>query len=164
VLNSELPHKSRQHILKEFNQGVFDYLMYVAPLPSPLVLMRYARSAVDESSPASSKRVKAEDDEDDEEKPDGDDENEVGAKKSRKRKPTKDAEFGVSRGVDFKGVKAVINFDFPGSPSAYTHRIGRTARGGDVGMALSFVTPDDEALLEDVTKHQAADGKEVLGC
>lgn len=41
VLNSELPHKSRQHILKEFNQGVFDFLI-----------------AVDDAAPASSKKSK----------------------------------------------------------------------------------------------------------
>lgn len=36
-----------------------------------------------------------------------------------------DGEYGVSRGVDFKGVKNVLNFDFPASPHAYVHRVGR---------------------------------------
>jgi ATP-dependent RNA helicase DDX56/DBP9 len=49
------------------------------------------------------------------------------------------AEAGVTRGVDFKGVTTVVNVDFPQSVSAYIHRIGRTARGGAAGAALSFV-------------------------
>jgi ATP-dependent RNA helicase DDX56/DBP9 len=48
--------------------------------------------------------------------------------------------YGVSRGIDFKGVAFVINFDFPTTAAAYTHRIGRTARGGATGTSLSFVT------------------------
>ena len=48
--------------------------------------------------------------------------------------------YGVSRGIDFKGVAFVVNFDFPATSAAYTHRIGRTARGGATGTALSFVS------------------------
>lgn len=67
-------------------------------------------------------------------------------KKSKKtKKVVKDKEYGVSRGVDFQNVAAVINFDFPKSAKAYTHRIGRTARGGQRGMSLSFVVPKDIA-------------------
>ncbi|RDD38777.1 putative ATP-dependent RNA helicase DDX56 [Trichoplax sp. H2] len=57
----------------------------------------------------------------------------------------KDSEFGVSRGV-----KNIINFDFPKTPESYIHRVGRTARGDDVGSALSLVTSDDETLLKSV--------------
>ena len=49
------------------------------------------------------------------------------------------AGYGVSRGIDFQGVNFVVNFDFPRSVAAYTHRVGRTARGGATGTALSFV-------------------------
>ncbi|KAI8874501.1 hypothetical protein K501DRAFT_204518, partial [Backusella circina FSU 941] len=67
------------------------------------------------------------------------------AKKSNKNKKVqRDKEYGVSRGIDFQGVAAVINFDFPTSSKAYTHRIGRTARGGQRGMALSFVVTKDK--------------------
>ena len=55
-----------------------------------------------------------------------------------------DAEYGVSRGVDFVDVSCVINFDLPTSARAYTHRVGRTARAGRTGMALSFVVPRDQ--------------------
>lgn len=46
-------------------------------------------------------------------------------------------------GIDFKNVAAVVNFDMPTSASSYTHRIGRTARAGRAGIALSFVIPKE---------------------
>lgn len=46
-------------------------------------------------------------------------------------------------GIDFKNVAAVVNFDLPTSSSSYTHRIGRTARAGRAGIALSFVIPKE---------------------
>lgn len=49
----------------------------------------------------------------------------------RKRKRHKDKESGVSRGIDFRHVANVINFDFPLDYDAYVHRAGRTARGND---------------------------------
>lgn len=73
------------------------------------------------------------------------------------KKAHRDKEYGVSRGVDFQGVAAVINFDFPASAKAYTHRIGRTARGGQRGMSLSFVVTKD--LVED--KKEVARGKGI---
>lgn len=53
-------------------------------------------------------------------------------------------EYGVTRGVDFIDVSCVLNFDLPTSARAYTHRVGRTARAGRTGMALSFIVPKDE--------------------
>ncbi|WFD35727.1 RNA helicase [Malassezia cuniculi] len=55
-----------------------------------------------------------------------------------------DGEYGVARGVDFVNVACVINFDLPTSVRAYTHRIGRTARAGNTGTALSYVVPKEE--------------------
>ncbi|CAN3372380.1 hypothetical protein DIURU_004162 [Diutina rugosa] len=60
-------------------------------------------------------------------------------------------EYGVSRGVDFRNVACVLNFDLPTTAKAYVHRIGRTARAGKAGMALSFVIPQSE-----VGKHKVA--------
>lgn len=54
------------------------------------------------------------------------------------------SEFGVARGIDFVAVACVINFDLPTSTRSYTHRIGRTARAGNTGTALSFVVPSKE--------------------
>ena len=62
----------------------------------------------------------------------------------KKRKQAHDKEYGVTRGVDFIDVSCVLNFDLPTSSRAYTHRVGRTARAGRTGMALSFVVPQDE--------------------
>eukprot|EP00042_Codosiga_hollandica_P051927 m.648695 g.648695 ORF g.648695 m.648695 type:complete len:269 (+) comp58387_c0_seq33:1355-2161(+) len=54
-----------------------------------------------------------------------------------------DAEYGVTRGIDFQNVRNVINFDLPPSPVSYVHRVGRTARGAQTGLALSFVSKFD---------------------
>lgn len=70
------------------------------------------------------------------------------AVQERPSKRTKGAKgdkyYGVARGIDFQNVAAVVNFDLPTSSKSYTHRIGRTARAGKTGMALSFVVPIDE--------------------
>ena len=55
-----------------------------------------------------------------------------------------ESEYGVARGVDFVNVACVLNFDLPTSVRAYTHRIGRTARAGNTGTALSFVVPKEQ--------------------
>ena len=61
---------------------------------------------------------------------------------------------GVSRGVDFRDLKWVLNYTFPSSEAIYTHRIGRTARAGARGVALSFVTEGDEEVLSEVREAQ----------
>ena len=82
----------------------------------------------------------------------------------RKRKANGDADYGVSRGIDFQGVSFVINFDFPATPASYTHRIGRTARGGASGTSLSFVTIGDAHASTSGIKDEssAARDREVL--
>ncbi|KAM3180076.1 hypothetical protein ACTXT7_017011, partial [Hymenolepis weldensis] len=83
------------------------------------------------------------------------DENETGtvdeaANKSKFSKPAKDSEYGVSRGIDFKLVSNVLNFDFPLTATRYVHRVGRTARADQMGTAISFVNTTEEARLSDV--------------
>jgi len=53
----------------------------------------------------------------------------------------------LARGMDFKGVKCVINYDFPLSISSYIHRIGRTGRAGRSGEAITFFTESDMQML-----------------
>jgi ATP-dependent RNA helicase DDX56/DBP9 len=74
---------------------------------------------------------------------DMDDDNEDGEGKETKGKK-KDAEYGVSRGLDFRNVSFVLNVDFPPSAKSYAHRIGRTARGGAKGAALSLVEAESQ--------------------
>ena len=51
----------------------------------------------------------------------------------------------AARGLDIAQLPAVVNYDLPRSTVDYVHRIGRTGRAGDKGVAISFVTPDMEA-------------------
>ncbi|CAO2654014.1 Nn.00g107470.m01.CDS01 [Neocucurbitaria sp. VM-36] len=90
-------------------------------------------------------------------------------KKAKKDKESK-TDSGVSRGIDFLNVSCVLNFDFPATYKSYFHRIGRTARAGKSGTAISFIIPkekyrkhksttfagceNDEEVLKKVEKHQ----------
>jgi ATP-dependent RNA helicase RhlE len=58
----------------------------------------------------------------------------------------------AARGIDVDGVSHVINFDMPNIPESYVHRIGRTARAGAEGIAISFVANDERAFLRDVER------------
>eukprot|EP00916_Digyalum_oweni_P008931 GHVL01015043.1.p1 GENE.GHVL01015043.1~~GHVL01015043.1.p1 ORF type:complete len:891 (-),score=214.83 GHVL01015043.1:298-2970(-) len=56
----------------------------------------------------------------------------------------------AGRGIDVEGVTLVLNFDMPKEIEAYTHRIGRTGRAGKKGLAISFITNDDEPIFYDL--------------
>ncbi|MFA0521212.1 helicase-related protein, partial [Vibrio sp. 10N.222.55.E8] len=49
----------------------------------------------------------------------------------------------AARGLDIEKLPVVINFDLPRSPSDYMHRIGRSGRAGEVGLALSLIDHED---------------------
>ncbi|MCH7559020.1 MAG: DEAD/DEAH box helicase [Planctomycetes bacterium] len=63
----------------------------------------------------------------------------------------------VSRGLDFSYVTHVINYDFPDSPLAYTHRTGRTARMGRKGIAVTFFSTHDLHTLKTIIKNNNID-------
>ncbi|OAY84109.1 DEAD-box ATP-dependent RNA helicase 57 [Ananas comosus] len=67
----------------------------------------------------------------------------------------------ISRGMDFKGVNCVINYDFPESAAAYIHRIGRSGRAGRTGEAITFYTEEDKPFLRNIANVMAASGCEV---
>lgn len=56
----------------------------------------------------------------------------------------------AGRGIDVKGVTHVINYDMPKSIEDYTHRIGRTGRAGESGLATSFITNEDTDIMYDL--------------
>lgn len=58
----------------------------------------------------------------------------------------------ASRGIDIDHVTHVINFELPNEPESYVHRIGRTARAGAAGIAISFCEPSERAYLQDIEK------------
>ncbi|KAK3020194.1 hypothetical protein RJ639_047138 [Escallonia herrerae] len=58
----------------------------------------------------------------------------------------------LARGIDVQQVSLVINFDLPTQPENYLHRIGRSGRFGRKGVAINFVTKDDERMLFDIQK------------
>ncbi|MEG0795695.1 MAG: C-terminal helicase domain-containing protein, partial [Odoribacter sp.] len=58
----------------------------------------------------------------------------------------------AARGIDVQDVSHVINFDIPSIPEEYVHRIGRTARAGKEGVAISFVSAKEEAKFDDIEK------------
>lgn len=162
ILNSELPVNSRIHVVEEFNKGVYDIII-----------------ASDEHEVLGDEEDSKTDEAVDDAEKDGEtiETTENTPSKKKRKFVKKDKDYGVSRGIDFKNVACVLNFDLPTSSRSYTHRIGRTARAGQTGMALSFVVPadqyrkhkptsieaskNDEKVLAKIMKHQAKKEKEV---
>ena len=58
----------------------------------------------------------------------------------------------AARGIDVEGISHVVNFDVPNLPDDYIHRVGRTARAGAVGDAITFVSPPEEADLRSIER------------
>lgn len=162
ILNSELPVNSRLHAVQEFNKGFYDILIAADDQEVIGGIQTKAKSTSDTQADS-----EAEDDQDG-------DQDQV---QPRKKKTQDQKDYGISRGIDFQNVSCVLNFDLPSSSKSYTHRIGRTARAGKSGMALSFVIPSehfgkhkststssarhDEKVLGKIKTRQAKKGKEI---
>jgi len=58
----------------------------------------------------------------------------------------------AARGLDISNLPYVVNYDMPGTPEDYVHRIGRTGRAGESGMAVSLVSPDEMSYLRAIEK------------
>ncbi|KAI0284764.1 P-loop containing nucleoside triphosphate hydrolase protein [Russula brevipes] len=162
VLNSELPLNSRYHVVQEFNKGVYDYI----------IATEGGNEQDDDEDHGDSDAEPGEEEEVTLTQRDTETDQAPGpSRRKRKRVPTPpptkskagphkkrrgikpDNEYGVARGIDFLNVACVLNFDLPTSARAYTHRVGRTARAGHGGTALSFVLPFSE-----FGKHKAVGG------
>jgi ATP-dependent RNA helicase RhlE len=58
----------------------------------------------------------------------------------------------AARGIDVDGIRMVVNYDVPQDPEVYVHRVGRTARAGARGLALTLLSPDEWLLMADIEK------------
>lgn len=67
----------------------------------------------------------------------------------------------LGRGMDFKGVNVVINFDIPQSRVSYIHRVGRSGRAGKRGEAITLYSEDDTHMLRTIANVIVASGGEV---
>ncbi|KAI9823024.1 MAG: ATP-dependent DNA/RNA helicase [Thelocarpon impressellum] len=168
VLNSELPVNSRIHVVEEFNKNVYDIV---------IATDEHEILGPEEEDPESSIQDEGKNGDIAENEVKGPAEHAVRERAKKRRRAPKSREYGVSRGIDFKNVACVLNFDLPTTSNSYTHRIGRTARAGNTGMALSFAVPKDlyrkhkattvdsaekdEDVLSRITKTQARKGREV---
>lgn len=164
VLNSELPVNSRIHVVEEFNKGVYDIIIAA---DEQEVFGKTKSSRKSKEAAEGNENVSSDEDDEETQKPND----------KRRKTSTKGKDYGISRGIDFQNVACVLNFDLPTTSKSYTHRIGRTGRGGKPGMALSFVVPlelygkhkptsfptaqHDESVLKKIVKRQSKLGHEV---
>jgi ATP-dependent RNA helicase DDX56/DBP9 len=164
VLNSELPLNSRYHVVQEFNKGVYDYIIATdeggseqddedsrdsgteGPQVEEEDFISTQRDLEADNAPGPSRRKRKR-------APTPPPANVKAGPHKKRRGVKSDKEYGVARGIDFLDVACVLNFDLPSSARAYTHRVGRTARAGRSGTALSFVLPSSE-----FGKHKAVGG------
>ncbi|KAL6637765.1 hypothetical protein ACP70R_025337 [Stipagrostis hirtigluma subsp. patula] len=141
VLNAELPQNSRLHIIEPLILYVNSVAMVCAKAGSKTLAFN-ARLfdyliATDDNKPKEGKQTNKE--------------NKKESRVSRKHlQQTLDAEFGVVRGIDFKNVFTVINFDMPPNTAGYVHRIGRTGRANKTGASISLVSPEENDTFEEI--------------
>lgn len=181
VLNSELPVNSRIHVVEEFNKNVYDTI--IAADDHEVLGERSSKKSLRRKP---SKETASEPTEGVEDStfangriPEQAHDNDAPPIEPKKKsKPSrKSHEYGISRGIDFQHVTCVLNFDLPTTPTSYIHRIGRTARANQPGIALSFVIPaalfgkhkptsfpscaHDEDVLSAITTQQEKLGREL---
>ncbi|CRG83456.1 hypothetical protein PISL3812_00807 [Talaromyces islandicus] len=158
VLNSELPANSRIHVVQEFNKGVYDIII-AADDQEVLGTKKIKKPTAEKEGDPEDAEAEIEDSSEDE----VDQGPMTKTNSNKKQKLTgKQKDYGISRGIDFQNVACVLNFDLPTTSKSYTHRIGRTGRAGQTGMALSFVVPKEEFGKHKPTSHPTAKHDEAV--
>ncbi|ANZ77998.1 BA75_04868T0 [Komagataella pastoris] len=142
LLNNELPLSSRMHTVDQFNKNV--YRLLIATDESNVGEEReeeILEEGNETEKNVDNNEVEKNSTESNIEKTEDNEAGEVEIDEEEKTssKSSKQRDSGFSRGVDFKNVACVLNFDLPTTAKSYVHRVGRTARAGKSGMALSFV-------------------------
>jgi ATP-dependent RNA helicase DDX56/DBP9 len=146
VLNQEMPVNSRQHVVEEFNRGVYNILLAAdeAEVVGNDKRKKRRKLDQDDGEDDASEDIRDPTENAEEERQEGGAE-EITDRQSKTPRPRKrhhgDSEFTPTRGIDFRHVTCVLNFDLPTSAKSYIHRTGRTARAGQTGMAVSFYVP-----------------------
>ena len=64
-----------------------------------------------------------------------------------------------ARGIDIPSVEYVVNYDLPEQPENYVHRVGRTGRGTEKGIAVSFCSPEEKPILDEIQTYLTKDIK-----
>ncbi|WWD17701.1 ATP-dependent RNA helicase DBP9 [Kwoniella shandongensis] len=180
VVNSELPLASRYHVVEEFNRGVYDVVVATDEgAGGDAEELLAADDAEEEQAEGEEEEEADENAEEKEEDAEAETEEkeisttnaEAGPSKRRATspppsKPVKrrrgDPASSMARGIDFTAASSVINFDLPTSSTAYLHRVGRTARAGHSGLALSFVVPRAKWGKDRVVSIKSAEKDEIV--
>jgi ATP-dependent RNA helicase DDX56/DBP9 len=192
VLNSELPVNSRIHVVEEFNKGVYDIIIasdeqevlgsegksrkdknededFEVPDAANGAQDTNGNTtgAYDGNEEGAEENLIENAEAGDNAEAEGfgdtkDNQESADPPKKKRKKDKRDKDYGVSRGIDFQNVACVLNFDLPTSSKSYTHRIGRTARAGKTGMALSFVIPKDQYRKHKPTTIASAEHDEEI--
>eukprot|EP00727_Mastigamoeba_balamuthi_P007237 m51a1_g3133 putative atp-dependent rna helicase dbp9 (720) ;mRNA; r:279277-281924 len=125
-------------------------------------------SVEEEDAESGAEKDDGEEEEVEEETPEGEGEGkkvrikeEPSAQRSAKGSGSSSSGFNAARGIDFKDVSCVINFDLPATAKSYVHRVGRTGRGVKSGVAITFVLPELEEQFQQIAAARAEAGKEI---